>query len=276
MATSTYYAAKTRPPSARAVRDEELKAEIIRVWNDNFEVYGVRKMWKELTRQGVTAARCTVARLMGQLGLTGAVRGDHKKRTTIVEPQMPRPGDLVERDFTASVPNQLWVADLTYIHTWSGFVYAAFVIDVYSRMIVGWRLADHLRTDLPLDALEMAIWRRGGTVNGLVHHSDRGCQYLSIRYTERLADAGAVCSVGSRGDSYDNALAESTIGLYKTELIHRRGPWKGPDDVEIATMEWVDWYNNQRLHSACQDLPPAEFEALYRTGITPAILAGAN
>ncbi len=165
MATSTYYAAKTRRPSARTVHDEQLKAEIIRVWNDNFEVYGVRKMWKELTRQGIDAARCTIARLLSRLGLTGAVRGDHKKQTTIVEPQALRPADLVERDFTATAPNRLWVADLTYIPTWSGFVYAAFVIDVYSRMIVGWRLADHLRTDLPLDALEMAIWRRGGSVN---------------------------------------------------------------------------------------------------------------
>ncbi len=276
MATSTYHAAKTRRPSARTVRDEQLKAEIIRVWNDNFEVYGVRKMWKELTRQGIDAARCTIARLLSRLGLTGAVRGDHKKRTTIVEPQALRPADLVERDFTATAPNQLWVADLTYIPTWSGFVYAAFVIDVYSRVIVGWRLADHLRTDLPLDALEMAIWRRGGNVDGLVHHSDRGSQYLAIRYTERLTETGAVSSVGSRGDSYDNALAESTIGLYKTELIHRRGLWKGLDDVEIATMEWVDWYNNRRLHSACQDLPPTEFETLYRARINPVILAGAD
>lgn len=294
MATSTYYAAATRPPSARQVRDQQLTAHIVRVWDDNFEVYGVRKMWRELNRQGVRVARCTVARLMKRLGLTGAVRGDHKRRTTLVEPQTARPADLVERDFTASAPNQLWVADLTYVHTWSGFVYAGFVIDVFSRMIVGWRLADHLRTDLPLDALEMAIWRRssqldgphdrphdvpgghGDRLDGLVHHSDRGCQYLSIRYTERLAEAGAVGSVGSRGDSYDNALAESTIGLYKTELIHRRRPWKGLDEVEIATMEYVDWYNNRRLHSACQDLPPAEFEALYRQTINPAILAGAN
>ncbi|GII55629.1 hypothetical protein Pth03_40180 [Planotetraspora thailandica] len=180
-APSTFYAATTRPPSARAVRDEQLKADIIRIWNSNFEVYGVRKMWKELAREGITVARCTVGRLMRQLGLTGAVRGDHKMRTTIAETQAARPADLVERDFSATAPNQLWVADLTYIHTWSGFVYAAFVIDVYSRMIVGWRLTDHLRTDLPLDALEIALWRRGGQVDGLVHHSDRGCQYLSRR-----------------------------------------------------------------------------------------------
>ena len=279
LAPATYYAARNRPRSARERRDEQLSAEIIRLWNDNFEVYGVRKMWKALNRQGVAVARCTVARLMRRLGLSGAVRGDHKRRTTIAEPLCPRPADLVERHFAAPAPNRLWVADLTYIHTWAGFVYAAFVIDVFSRMIVGWRLTDHLRTDLPLDTLEMAIWRRGGqadTLDGLVHHSDRGCQYLSIRYTDRLADAGAVSSVGSRGDSYDNALAESTIGLYKTELIHRRGPWKGLDDVELATMEWVDWYNNRRLHSACQDLPPAEYETLYRTKINSATLTPAT
>nr|WP_245956703.1 IS3 family transposase [Nonomuraea fuscirosea] len=279
VAPSTYYAARSRPPSEWQRRDEQLKAEILRLWHDNFEVYGVRKMWKALNRHGVRVARCTVARLMRRLGLSGAVRGEHKRRTTIIEPLTPRPADLVERDFAAPAPNRLWVSDLTYIPTWSGFVYAAFVIDVYSRMIVGWRLTDHLRTDLPLDALEMAIWRRGSRVealDGLVHHSDRGCQYLSIRYTERLADIGAVSSVGSRGDSYDNALAETTIGLYKTELIHRRGPWKGLDDVEIATMEWVDWYNNRRLHSACHDMPPTEYEALYQTKINPATLTPAR
>ncbi|WP_411268450.1 IS3 family transposase [Nonomuraea sp. PA05] len=279
LAPATYYAARNRLPSARERRDEQLTAEITRLWNDNFEVYGVRKMWKALNRQGIAVARCTVARLMRRLGLSGAVRGDHKRRTTIVEPQASRPADLVQRDFAAPAPNRLWVADLTYIHTWSGFVYAAFVIDVFSRMIVGWQLTDHLRTDLPLDALEMAIWRRSGQagpLDGLVHHSDRGSQYLSIRYTDRLADAGAVSSVGSRGDSYDNALAESTIGLYKTELIHRHGPWKGLDDVELATMQYIDWYNNRRLHSACQDLPPAEYEALYRTEINSVTLAPAT
>ncbi|MFF4128266.1 IS3 family transposase [Microbispora rosea] len=253
-------------------------SQIVAVWSDNYEVYGVRKMWKELNRQGTRVARCTVARLMKRLGLTGAVRGDHKRRTTIANALTEHPADLVKRDFTAPAPNRLWVADLTYISTTSGFVYAALVIDAYSRMIVGWRLADHLRTDLALDALEMAIWRRGDgrRLEGLVHHSDRGCQYLSICYTERLADAGAVCSVGSRGDSYDNALAESTIGLYKTELIHRRGPWNGLDDVEIATMEYIDWYNNRRLHSACNDLPPAEFETRYRTQINLVILTPAS
>lgn len=279
VAPSTYYAAKSRPPSARAVRDEQLAAQITTVWNDNYEVYGVHKMWKELNRRGIPVARCTVARLMKRLGLSGAVRGGHKTRTTVPQTGIEPPADLVKRDFAAPAPNRLWVAGLTYIPTASGFVYAALVIDAFSRMIVGWRLADHLRTDLALDALEMAIWRRSGDgerLQGLVHHSDRGCQYLSIRYTGRLADAGAVCSVGSRGDSYDNALAESTIGLYKTELIHRRGPWKGLDQVEIATMEYIDWYNNRRLHSACDDLPPAEFEARHKAGNSPAILTTAS
>ena len=183
----------------------------------------------------------------------------------------PRPADLVERCFSASAPDRLWVADLTYVRIWSGFVYAAFVIDAYSRLLVGWQLATHLRTDLALDALEMAIWRRQGTgsdLDGLIHHSDRGGQYLAIRYTDRLADAGAVTSVGSKGDSYDNALAETTIGLFKTELIRRRGPWRGIDDLELATLEWVDWYNHRRLHSACGNLPPAEYEAAFSAAPT--------
>nr|WP_229805585.1 IS3 family transposase [Microbispora rosea] len=206
VATSTYYAAKVRPPSARQVRDAQLMTQIVAVWNDNFEVYGVRTMWKELNRRGTGVARCTVARLMKRLGLAGAIRGDHKTRTTIPQTRVEPPADLVGRDFTAPAPNRLWVAARTYIPTASGFVYAALVIDAFSRMIVGWRLADHLRTDLALDALEMAIWHRSGDgrrLEGLVHHSGRGCQYLAIRYTERLADAGAVCSAGSRGDSYD-------------------------------------------------------------------------
>jgi putative transposase len=261
--TSTYYAAKSRLPSARQRRDEELKLEIRRVWDDNFGVYGARKVWRQLQREGVQVARCTVERLMGELGLQGVVRGKAKRTTTPAEPAGPRPADLVERRFTAPAPNRLWVADLTYIRTWSGFVYAALVIDAYSRMIVGWQLATHLRTDLALDALEMAIWRRQAQLDGLIHHSDRGVQYLSIRYTDRLAEAGAACSVGSRGDSFDNALAETTIGLYKTELIRRRGPWRSLDDLELATLEWVDWYNHRRLHSACDHRPPAEYEAAY-------------
>jgi putative transposase len=258
--TSTYYAAKQRQPSARQQRDTQLKAEIRRVWDANYQVYGARKIWRQLQREGIGVARCTIERLMGELGLQGVVRGK-AKRTTTPETAGLRPTDLVERQFTAPVPNRLWVADLTYVRTWSGFVYAALVIDAFSRMIVGWQLASHLRTDLALDALEMAIWRRQVQLDGLVHHSDRGSQYLSIRYTERLVEAGAVTSVGSRGDSYDNALAESTIGLYKTELIRRHGPWRGLDDLELATLEWVDWYNHRRLHSACGNRPPAEYEA---------------
>jgi putative transposase len=269
--TSTYYAAKRRPPSARQQRDVRLKVEIRRVWDAHYQVYGARKLWRQLQRDGVQVARCTVERLMGELGLTGAVRGKTKRTTIPVEPAGPRPADLVARRFSAPAPNRLWVADLTYVRSWSGFVYAAFVIDVFSRMLVGWQLATHLRTDLALDALEMAIWQRqaaGADLDGLVHHSDRGGQYLAIRYTDRLADAGAVTSVGSRGDSYDNALAETTIGLYKTELVRRRGPWRGIDDLELATLEWVDWYNQRRLHSACGNVPPAELEAAHLRTLT--------
>jgi putative transposase len=231
IAPSTYHAAKRRPPSARALRDQELKAEIARVHRDNFGVYGARKVWRQLGREGIAVARCTVERLMADLGLEGVRRG-RTRRTTTPDAATPRPADLVERDFSAQRPNQLWVADLTYVATWSGFVYVALVIDAFSRFLVGWQAARSLRTDLALDALEMAIWRRQAQLEGLVHHSDRGSQYLAIRYTERLAEAGAVASVGSRGDSYDNALAETIIGLYKTELIRRRGPWKGLDEVE--------------------------------------------
>jgi putative transposase len=271
IAPSTYYAAKARPPSARAVRDAQLKVHIARVYRENFEVYGAYKVWRQLGREGIAVARCTVERLMRELGLSGAVRGRPKTRCTTTPRLGERPADLVGRDFTAAGPDRLWVADLTYVHTWTGFVYAAFVIDVFSRRILGWRCADHLRTDLALDALEMAIWTRQreqragqggeqGGLGGLVHHSDRGVQYLAIRYTERLADAGAVTSVGSVGDSYDNALAETTIGLFKTEVIHRRGPWRSLTQVEIALAEWVDWYNQRRLHGACGDIPPVEYE----------------
>jgi putative transposase len=266
VATSTYYARKHRPLSARRGRDEQLKPEIQRVWAANYQVYGARKVWRQLQRDGIRVARCTVERLMGELGLVGAVRGRPRPTTIPAEPAGPRPADLVERRFSAPAPNRLWVADLTYVRTWSGFVYAALVIDAFSRRIVGWQLATHLRTDLALDALEMAIWQRsssGAALDGLVHHSDRGGQYLAIRYTDRLADAGAVTSVGSKGDSYDNALAESTIGLYKTELVRRRGPWCGVDDLELATLEWVDWYNHRRLHTACGNIPPAEYEAAH-------------
>jgi putative transposase len=259
IAPSTYYQATRRSPSARALRDTELKAEIVRVHAEHLGVYGARKVWRQLHREGIAVARCTVERLMGLEG----VRRGRVRRTTTPDQAAPRPADLVERDFSASRPNQLWVADLTYVATWSGFVYVALVIDAFSRFIVGWQAAWSLRTDLALDALEMAIWRRQAQLEGLVHHSDRGSQYLAIRYTERLAEAGAVTSVGSRGDSYDNALAETIIGLYKTELIRRRGPWKGLDEVEYATLEWVDWFNHRRLLEPIGHVPPAEFEAAY-------------
>jgi putative transposase len=273
IAPSTYDAASRRPASARAVRDSRLRAEIARVHAEHFGVYGARKVWRQLRREGIEVARCTVERLMGELGLQGVRRGK-ARRTTTPDVTAPRPADLVERDFSAQRPNQLWVADLTYVATWSGFVYVALVIDAFSRFIVGWQAARSLRTDLALDALEMAIWRRQAQLDGLVHHSDRGSQYLSIRYTERLAEAGAVTSVGSRGDSYDNALAETIIGLYKTELIRRRGPWKGTDEVEYATLEWVDWFNHRRLLGPIGHVPPAEFEATYHRREDPTRTAG--
>ena len=263
IAPSTYHAAKRRPLSARALRDQELKAEIARVHAEHFGVYGARKVWRQLHREGIAVARCTVERLLRELGLRGAVRGK-TRRTTTPDATAARPADLVERDFSATRPNQLWVADLTYVATWSGFVYVALVIDAFSRFIVGWQASRSLRTDLALDALELAIWCRQTQLDGLVHHSDRASQYLAIRYTERLADAGAVASVGSRGDSFDNALAETIIGLYKTELIRRRGPWKGIDQVEYATLEWVDWFNHRRLLEPIGSVPPAEFEAAFR------------
>jgi len=262
IAPSTYYHATGRPASARALRDAESKVEIGRVYAEHFGVYGARKVWRQLHREGIAVARCTVERLMVELGLQGVRRGK-TRRTTTPDAAAARPADLVERDFSATRPNQLWVADLTYVATWSGFVYVALVIDAFSRFLVGWQASRSLRTDLALDALEMAIWRRQAQLEGLVHHSDRGSQYLSIRYTERLAEAGAVTSVGSRGDSYDNALAETIIGLYKTELIRRRGPWKGIDQVEYATLEWVDWFNHRRLLEPIGHIPPAEFEAAF-------------
>ncbi len=261
IAPSTYYAARSRPPSPRALRDAQLAGEIRRVYGENYRVYGARKVWRQLNREGFPVARCTVERLMRRESLQGAVRGK-KWRTTTSDPQASRPADLVERDFSAPAPNRLWLADLTYVRTWADFVYVSFVFDAYSRFIVGWQAARHLRTDLALDGLEMALWRRKADVAGLVHHSDRGVQYLSIRYTERLAEAGAVTSVGSRGDSYD-ALAESMIGLFKTELIRKQGPWKNLDDVEFATLEWVDWFNHQRLLEPIGHVPPAEFEEEY-------------
>jgi putative transposase len=262
VAPSTYYAAVNRRLSARRQRDEQLKVEISRVHRNNFGVYGIEKVWHQLKREGTQVGRDRVARLMDELELEGIVRGK-RRRTTFPDELSPRPADLVERNFSAEAPNRLWVADLTYVSTWAGFVYVAFVTDVFSRRIVGWRVSNSLHTDLALDALEMAIWgRRRQDLSGLTHHSDRGSQYLSFRYTERLAEAGAVCSVGSRGDSYDNALAESINGLYKSELIHRRS-WQSLEQIELATAEWVDWWNHRRLHSSIDDLPPAEYEARY-------------
>jgi putative transposase len=263
VAPSTYYAARARPLSARACRDAELKVEILRVYKANFSVYGAKKVWRQLGREGTRVGRDRVARLMAELGIAGVVRGKAKRTTTPVSVGAC-PADLVNRQFTAPAPNRLWVTDLTYVATWAGFCYVAFVLDAFSRMVVGWRVSTSLRTDLALDALEMAIWtRQGETLDGLVHHSDRGVQYLAIRYTERLAEAGAVASVGSRGDSYDNALAETVNGLYKTELIRRQGPWRTADQVELATLEWVDWWNRRRLHGAIGDVPPAEYEDAY-------------
>ena len=267
IAPSTYYAAKTRPPSARAVADAALDERILATHAANYGVYGVRKMWKALNREAPEApvARCSVERRMRACNVAGAVRG-RVKRTTIPAEVAARPGDLLERDFTAAAPNQRWVADITYVATWAGFVYVAFVLDLFSRRVVGWWVLNRLRTDLALDALEQALWQRHRDqhdVTGLVHHSDRGVQYVAIAYSERLATAGAVASVGSKGDSYDNAAAESLNGLYKTELIRRRGPWKSLEDVEFATMEWIDWYNHTRLHSWCGDIPPVEYEQQY-------------
>jgi len=265
IAPSSYYAAKTRPPSARAVRDEALTDTLVRIHRANFGVYGVRKAWRTVQRMGIEAGRDQVARVMRAVGLQGATR-TRRIRTTHPAAVSQRPADLVERVFAAAAPNRLWVADLTYVWTRAGFVYTAFVTDVFSRAIVGWRVSASLHTELALDALEMAIWhRRADDLGGLVHHSDRGVQYLAIRYTERLAEAEAVSSVGSKGDSYDNALAESVNGLYKAELINRHGPWRTVDQVELATAEWVAWWNTERLHGACGDIPPAEFEAAYHS-----------
>jgi len=270
IAPSTYYRQKACDAdpsrrSARAQRDDVMCTEIRRVWTTHREVYGVRKVWRQLRREQIAAPRCAVERLMRRLELTGVVRG-RWMRTTIPEDAAERPQDLVARDFTATRPNQLWVSDLTYVATWRGFVYVAFVIDVFSRRIVGWRVSSSLRSDLALDALEQAICERQlASADQLVHHSDRGVQYLSIRYTERLFEAGIEPSVGSRGDSYDNALAETVIGLFKTEVIRQRGPWRGFDEVEFATLEWVWWFNHQRLLEPLGYLPPAEFEEQFLT-----------
>ncbi len=268
IAPSTYYAhaarradPELRPP--RAKRDEALLPEIERVWNENFQAYGVRKVWRQMGREGFTVARCTVGRLMKQRGLRGVVRGK-SVRTTISDANAPCPLDRVQRQFRADQPNKLWVSDFTFVSTWQAVVYVAFVIDVYARRIVGWRASRSARTDFVLDALEQALYaRKPFDSDGLVHHSDRGVQYVSIRYTERLAEAGLEPSVGSVGDSYDNALAESIIGLYKAEVIHRRTSWRRPEDVEWATLNWVDWFNTRRLLEPIGNIPPAEKEAAY-------------
>jgi putative transposase len=265
IAPSTYYATKTRPAAARSRRDDDLTVMIKQVHAENYGVYGARKIWHELLRRGVRVARCTVERLMRQAGLRGLLR-DKSPRTTRPAAETSRPADLVKRDFTAAGPNQLWVADLTYVRTSVGWVYAAFVLDVYSRMIVGWQVSTSLYTNLALDALKMALWRRanqGADLQGLVHHSDRGVQYRAIRYSQRLAEAGAVASVGSKGDSFDNAMAEAFNSLYKAELVRNQGPWRGLDDLEMATVEYIDWYNNRRLHGELGHVPPAEREALH-------------
>ena len=266
IAPSTYRRSKSleRHPqtrSARALRDEQLVPEIRRVWAESDRNYGARKVWKQLQRESVLVARCTVERLMKTLGIEGVRRG-RRCITTIPSDVAHKPLDLVNREFSAEHPDQLWVADVTYVARWSGFVYVAFIVDVFSRFIVGWRVLKHMQTDLILDALEQALWQRGKPT-GVIHHSDRGSQYLSIRYSDRLAEAGFTASVGSVGDSYDSALAETINGLYKAEVIHKNGPWRGLDDVERATLTWVDWFNNRRLLQPIGDVPPVEFEMMY-------------
>ena len=260
------YAACQRNPSLRSVRaqrDDGLMPQIERVWQSNLQVYGADKVWHQLNREGIDVARCTVERLMKRLGLAGARRGK-VVRTTIPDKAVPCPLDRVNRQFRADRPNQLWVSDFTYVSTWQGWLYVAFVIDVFARRIVGWRVSRSMRTDFVLDALEQALYARQPELSdALIHHSDRGSQYVSIRYTERLGEAGIEPSVGSRGDSYDNALAETINGLYKTELIHRRAPWKTMEAVELATLEWVSWFNHHRLLEPIGYIPPAEAEANY-------------
>ena len=277
VAPSTYYEAASRAPSARARRDGQLKEQIAKVHDGNYGVYGARKVWLALNREGTPVARCTVARLMRDLGLRGARRGK-KVRTTVADPAAARPADLVRRQFSPAAPDRLWVADYTYVPTWAGMVYVAFVIDAYSRRILGWRAASSMKTALVLDALEQALWTRRrdglGDLAGLVHHTDAGSQYTSIAFTERLAAAGVSGSVGTVGDAYDNALAEPVIGLFKTELIKPRGPWRTAEQVEIATLEYVDWFNHRRLYEACGDIPPAELETAYYSQNTALAEAG--
>jgi putative transposase len=267
IARTTYYETKTRPPSARSIRDETVTAEIRRVHEENYGVYGIKKVWAALGREGGVedrpVARCTVARLMTAAGLRGVSRVKVPRTTIRATTPDTRP-DLVDREFTAPATNRLWVADITYVKTHSGWVYAAFVLDVFSRRIVGWQLSQNLYTDLALDALNMGIWTRrhaGDDLSELIHHSDRGVQYVAIRYTERLAEVEVVASVGSVGDSYDNAMAEAFNSLFKAELVRNKGPWEGINDLEIAVAEYIDWYNHRRLHGEIGLIPPAEYEA---------------
>ena len=262
VAPSTYYTAKARPPSKRQLRDDVISVVMVALWQVNYSVYGARKMWKAMHRAGHTIGRDQVARLMRHNGLRGIRRGA-QVFTTRPDKDAGRAPDLVKRDFTADRPNALWVTDLTYVATWSGMVYVCFITDVFSRTIVGWTVATNMRTQMVLDTLEHARFNRGAVLESLVCHSDAGAQFTSIRYGERLAELGAQPSIGTVGDSYDNALAETINGLYKTELIRRRGPWRTVDDVELATLQWVHWFNTERLHSALGDVPPAEFESAY-------------
>jgi putative transposase len=261
-ATSTYYAAKSRAPSARSLRDAVLLPLLLTVWTANYRVYGARKLWKAMGRAGEDIGRDQVARLMRELGIQGVNRSK-KVRTTLPGEAAARHPDLVDRQFIADRPNVLWVTDLTYVPTWSGVAYVCFIVDAYSRMIVGWRCAPNMRTEMVLDAIEMARWSRGTTLEGLVCHSDAGSQFTSLRYGERLAEIGAVPSIGSVGDSYDNALAEAVNSLYKAELTRPQGPWKSVDDLELATLGWVNWFNTERLHGTLADIPPVEYEAAY-------------
>lgn len=273
-ASSTYYAvkAKERRPSARTLHDRAILTEIRRVHKDSLGNYGARKVWLQMRREGFCEPRCRIERLMRADGLSGAIRGGKKRRTTIADENADRPADLVERDFTAQEPNRLWVSDFTYVPAWEATTYVAFVIDVFSRRIVGWRAARSMKTELVLDAIEMALWSRdheGLPVDGeLVHHSDAGSQYTSFAFTTRLIDAEIAPSIGSVGDAYDNALAETTIGLFKAEMIVPRGPWRTVSDVELATLTWVDWYNNRRLHGACGDVPPVEYERAHAMAVS--------
>ena len=276
IAPATYYAARSRPKSRREIRDEELMKEIRRVYDENYRVYGARKMWRQLRREGIETGRGRTERLMRRLGITGAVRGK-TVRTTIADLDGVRAADLVKRQFTAGAPNRLWVADFTYVATWPGTVYTAFAIDVFSRKIVGWRVSMSKETALVLDAIDLGLrhrdYRQADGDDRLIHHSDAGSQYTSFRFTQHLIDSGIDASIGTVGDALDNALAESTIGLYKTELIKPQGPWHNKNEVEIATAAWVEWYNNRRLHGACGYRPPTEFETLYELGDLTSLVA---